>query len=110
MTAGQVNAYTGAAAQPGRLPQSERLLADRRDDADWPREALQDKGIKPCIPGRKSRGKPIKPDTRRCKRRNSIEIMFRRLKHWRRGATRYGRCPNIFLSAGALAAIVLFWL
>jgi hypothetical protein len=37
---------------------------------------LKDKGIKPCIPGRKSRGKPIKHDKRRYKRRNRIEIMF----------------------------------
>jgi hypothetical protein len=49
---------------------------------------LKDKGIKPCIPGRKSRGKPIKHDKRRYKRRNGIEIMFGRLKDWRRVATR----------------------
>jgi hypothetical protein len=40
-------------------------------------------GIKPCIPGRKSRGKPVKHD----KRRTRIEIMFGRLKDWRRVAT-----------------------
>ena len=34
-------------------------------DADWFRDALKDKGIKPCIPGRKSRGKPVKYDKRR---------------------------------------------
>ena len=33
-------------------------------DADWFREALKDKGIKPCIPGRKSRGNLIKHDKR----------------------------------------------
>ena len=36
--------------------------------------------------------------------------MFGRLKDWRRVATRYDRCPKVFLSAIALAAIVLFWL
>jgi len=36
--------------------------------------------------------------------------MFGRLKDWRRVATRYDRCPNVFLSAIALAARVLFWL
>ncbi len=36
--------------------------------------------------------------------------MFARLKDWRRIATRYGRCPILFLSACALAAIVIFWL
>ena len=56
ITAGQVNDYTGAAALLGSLPNAEWLLADRGYDADWLREALKDKGIRPCIPGRKSRG------------------------------------------------------
>ncbi len=40
----------------------------------------------------------------------SAAIMFGRLKDWRRIATRYDRCPKVFLSAIALAATVLFWL
>jgi transposase len=40
----------------------------------------------------------------------SIEIMFGRLKDWRRVATRYDRCPKAFFSAVALAATVIFWL
>lgn len=79
-------------------------------DADWYRDALQAKGIAPCIPGRKSRNKAIKYDKRRYKRRIRIEIMFGRLKDWRRVATRYDRCPMVFLSAIALAATVIFWL
>jgi transposase len=47
---------------------------------------------------------------RRDKRRNRIEIMFGRLKDWRRVATRYDRCPKVFLSAVTLAATILFWL
>lgn len=110
MTAGQVSDYMGAMALLSDLPKADWLLADRGYDADWFREALKDKGIKACIPGRKSRKKPIKHDKRRYKRRNRIEIMFGRLKDWRRIATRYDRCPVVFLSAIALAAIVLFWL
>ena len=53
-------------------------------------------------------GKPVKHDRRRYKRRNRIEIMFGRLKDWRRVATRYDRCPKVFLSAVALAATVTF--
>ena len=71
---------------------------------------MKDKGIKPCIPGRKSRGKPTTHDKRRYRRRNRIEIMFWWLKDWRRVATRYDRCPKVFLSAVALAATVMFWL
>ena len=36
--------------------------------------------------------------------------MFGRLKDWRREATRYDRCAKVFLSAIALAALVIYWL
>ena len=98
ITAGQVSDYIGARALCGSLPSVDWLIADRGYDADWFREALKDKGIRPCIPGRTSRGKAIRYDKRRYKRRNRIEIMFGRLKDWRRVATRYDRCPKVFLS------------
>jgi transposase len=110
MTAGQVSDYTGAAALLSSLPGAKWMIADRGCDADWFREALKDKGIRPCIPGRKSRGKAVRYDKRRYHRRNRIEIMFDRLKDWRRVATRYDRCAKTFLSAVALAANVMFWL
>ncbi len=37
-------------------------------------------------------------------------FMFGRLKGWRRIATRYDRCPKVFLSAIVLATTVIFWL
>lgn len=110
MTADQVNDYMGAAAPLQDLRKAEWLLADKGYDADWYREALKDKGIRVCIPGRKSRKKKIRHDRRRYKRRNRIEIMFGRLKDWRRIATRYDTCPKVYLSAIALAATVFFWL
>ena len=110
VTAGQVSDYTGAAALLDDLPKAQWLLGDRGYDADWFRDALQAKGIQPCIPGRKSRLEPIKYDKRRYRRRSRIEIMFGRLKDWHRVATRYDRCPTVFLSAIALAATVIFWL
>ena len=110
ITAGQVSDYKGAAALLSNLPKVEWLLGDRGYDADWFREALKDRGIRACIPGRKSRGKKVKYDKRRYRRRNRIEIMFGRLKDWRRIATRYDRCPRVFLSAIALAATIIFWL
>lgn len=48
--------------------------------------AVGAKGIPPCIPCRKSRGKAVRYDKRRYLRRNRIEIMFSRLKDWRRVA------------------------
>ena len=60
MTAGQVSDYTGAAALLDSLPPAQWLLGDRGYDADWFRDALQAKGVTPCIPGRKSRTDPIR--------------------------------------------------
>ncbi|WP_298089721.1 IS5 family transposase [uncultured Sphingomonas sp.] len=110
MTAGQVSDYTGAAALLDDMPKAQWLLGDRGYDADWFRDAVQAKGIQPCIPGRRSRNEPIRYDKRRYRRRSRIEIMFGRLKDWRRVATRYDRCPTAFFSAVALAATVIFWL
>lgn len=110
VTAGQVSDYIGARALLSSLQNVDWLLGDRGYDADWFREALKYKGIRACIPGRKRRNKAVKYDKRRYKRRNRIEIMFGRLKDWRRVATRYDRCPKVFLSAIALAAIVIYWL
>ncbi|NIJ09433.1 transposase [Sphingomonas vulcanisoli] len=80
MTAGQVSDYIGSAALLENLPKAQWMLADRRYDADWFRDALQEKDIKSCIPGRKSRLETIRYDERRYRRRNRIEIMFGRLK------------------------------
>jgi transposase len=66
MTAGQVSDYTGAAALLDSLPKAQWMLADRGYDAAWFRDALQEKGITPCIPGRKIRNKTVKYDKRRC--------------------------------------------
>ena len=79
-----------------------------RYEADWFRDALQAKGIQPCIPGRRSRLEPVEYDKRSDKRRRRIEIMFGRLKDWRRVAPRYDRCPTVFFSAIALADTVIF--
>ena len=110
VSAGQVSDYIGARVLLSSLPDVDCLLGDRGDDADWFREALVDKEITPCIPDRKSRDKRVKYDKRRYRKRNRIEIMFGRLKDWRRVATRYDRSPKVFLSAIALAATVIFWL
>lgn len=110
LSAGQVSDCTGAAAMMGSLPKADWILADRCCDADWLREMSRDRGIKACIPGRKSCEKTVKYHKCRSKRRNRIEIMFGRLKDRRRVATRCDRCPETYLCAIALAATVLFCL
>jgi transposase len=80
MTACQVSDYTGAAALLGSLRAAEWVIADWGYDADWFREALNGKGIRPCIPGGKSRGAPVRHDKRLYRRRNHIELTFGRFK------------------------------
>ena len=110
LSGGQTSDYIAARALVDDLPDAKVLLADRGYDADWFRKALKDRGIMPCIPSRKMRKMPIPHDPELYKRRHRIENSFARLKDWRRVATRYDRCPKVFLSACALAAIVMFWL
>jgi len=84
--------------------------ADRGYDADWFRKALRKGKIEPCIPPRNNRVEPVDRDPGLHVQRHRIENLFARLKDWRRVAMRYDRCPEVFLSACLLAAIVMFWL
>ena len=110
LSAGQTSDYIGARALLSQVPQAGALLADRGYDADWFRNTLIDRDIQPCIPSRKNRKMLIEHDAELYRKRHKIENMFARLKDWRRIATRYDRCPILFLSACALAATVMFWL
>jgi transposase len=110
LSAGQTSDYTGAAGLVSGMPSVKVLLADRGYDADWFRNALMDKGITPCIPSKKNRKVQIEHDAILYKKRHKIENTFGRLKDWRRVAMRFDRRADIFLSACALAAIVMFWL
>ena len=92
------------------IPSAGVLLADRGYDAGWFRDALIERGITPWIPSRKARKIAVPHDKTLYRKRHRIENMFGRLKDWRRIATRYDRCADIFLSACALAAVILFWL
>ena len=88
----------------------EALLADKGYDADAIREELAKAEIEAVIPAKRNRKNPAPHDAEKYKWRNLIERLFSKLKNWRRVATRYDRCPTVFLSAIALAATVLFWL
>ena len=86
------------------------LLADRGYDADWFRLALSELGIVPCIPSKANRKIAIPHEKTLYRDRDKIEIMFGRLKDWRRTYTRYDRCAHAFKSAIFISAIVIFWL
>ncbi|AMD92114.1 transposase [Desulfomicrobium orale DSM 12838] len=113
LTAGQVSDYKGATLLMDAidaLPEARELLADRGYDADWFRDALRARGITPCIPPRRSRKRPCPYDKDLYKQRHKIEIMFGRIKDWRRIAMRYDRCAHTFFSALCLAASLIFYL
>lgn len=67
MSAGQISDDTAAAELLDSLPQADWGLADRGYEAEWLRKALQERGIKACIPGRKSRKKTMTYDKHRTK-------------------------------------------
>jgi transposase len=110
LSQGQMSDYKGAALMLDAMPDAPVLIADRGCDADWLRQALRVRGIRPCIPGRAGRSRLIRHGKQLYRRRHKIEIMSGRLKDWRRIHTRYDRCAHAFMSAVTLAAIVLFWL
>ncbi|KTR04039.1 transposase, partial [Aureimonas ureilytica] len=67
-------------------------------------------GFPDYIASRAQRKIPVPHDPVLYRQRHRIEIMFGRLKDWRRIATRYDRCAHTFFSAICIAAAVIFWL
>lgn len=102
--------YKGASLLLNALPPAKDLLADRSYDADWFREALHIKDIKPCIPPKKNRKTAIPYDKTLYKQRHKVENMFGKLKDWRRISMRYDRCVHTFFSDICIAATVIFYL
>ena len=110
LTEGQASDLRGAALMLPKLPPARELIGDRGYDSGRFRAELAARGIAPCIPSTRSRKVPIPHDAMLYRQRHRIEIMFGRLKDWRRIAMRYDRCAHTFFSAIALAATVIFWL
>jgi len=110
LTAGQTSDDTGAKHLLPSRPRTHYLIADRGYDADWLVAALKKQGITPCIPPRTNRKSKRRYSKHLYKQRHKIEIMFGRIKDWRRIAMRYDRCAHTFFSAICLAATVIFYL
>jgi transposase len=110
LTEGQMSDYKGAALMLNALPSAKELIGDKGDDGDGLRNALAARGTAACIPSKRNRRVPIPHDPVLYRQRHKIEIMFGRLKDWRRIHTRYDRCAHTFFSAICIAATVIFWL
>lgn len=110
LTEGQMSDHTGAKLLYPSLPQVGSLIADKGYDSDEFRDALEARGITPCIPPKRNRRTPVPFDRVLYRQRHKIENMFGKLKDWRRVSTRYDRCAHTFFSAICIAATVIFWL
>jgi len=102
--------YTGADIIIDQLPAAKYLLGDKGYDSNKFRQALEDKGITPCIPPRKNRKSKVTYDKKLYKQRHKIENMFGWIKDWRRVGMRYDRCAHTFMSTVLIAVIVIFYL
>lgn len=87
-----------------------KLLGDKAYDSNSFRKSLTADDIKPVIPGRANRKKPIRHDKQAYKGRNVIERCYCRLKDFRRIATRYDKLARNFFSSVCLVAAVAYWL
>ncbi len=84
------------------------VLADRAYDANSLRQHLDRIGAVAVIPSTRSRKAPIPHDPVVYKLRNRIERCFKKLKHFRRFATRYDRLASHYMAFIHLAAIMLW--
>ena len=110
LTAGQVSDHLGAKIMYPKLPQANVLIADKGYDSDEYRAALKAKRIEACIPPRRGRRSPPNYCKNTYKQRHKVENAFSRLKDWRRIATRYDRCADLFFAAITIATIIIWWI
>ena len=109
VTAGNVSDVKMADALLAEVEGVRHVLADKGYDSDKLRALIRGKGAKPVIPGRKSRKRKVRFNTKRYKDRWSIEAVFCRLKDFRRVATRYDKLSRNYLSSLIIATIVAYW-
>jgi transposase len=110
LSEGQMSDHKGARFLLESLPPASTLIADRGYDSNWFRDALETRGVSPCIPPTRHRKTPLDYDKTLYRQRHKIENLFARLKDWRRVATSYDRCAHTFMSAICIAAAVAFYL
>jgi transposase len=90
----------------GRENRPTSLLADRGYDADWLRDALHERGIKPLIPHKQKRGTGRIRDAQ-ARHRWPIERTNAWLHNQRRLNPRWERRPELYLAFAQLAAALI---
>lgn len=83
------------------------MLMDRAYEGDETREFVKKLGLIPVVPPKKNRLEPWEYDRELYKRRNEVERLFRKLKGFRRLATRYDKLDVMFLAFLVFVCIFL---
>ncbi len=87
---------------------TEVFLADKGYDAYAIREEIADADIEVVIPAKSNRRGPSPHDKVKYKWRSQIKRLFKRIKSWRRVATRYDKTRESSLGFVAIAAVKLW--
>lgn len=91
----------------GLTPRQYSLIMDRAYEGDETQRLCHSLGYEPVVPPHPNRVKPWAYDKELYKKRNEIERLFRRLKGFRRIATRYDKLDVMFLAFIVFALIVM---
>lgn len=89
------------------FPQAESLSGDKAYDSDQIRQKLKKHGHQAVIPPKANRTTQIDFDKDKYKERNRIERAFRKLKIFRRIATRYDKLAKVFEAFICVGASIL---
>ncbi len=90
----------------GRPSNRPALIMDRAYEDDETRQLAVDLGFTPVVPPKSNRTAPWKYDRELYKRRNEVERLFRRLKGFRRGFSRFEKLDVMFLGFIVFALII----
>ena len=71
---------------------------DRAYEDDGTRDLATGLGWRPVVPPKRTRREPWRYDRPLYRGHNEVERLFRRLKHFRRIATRYDKLDVVFLA------------
>ena len=90
----------------GPAPQQCSLLMDMAYEGNETQRLSRSLGYEPVVPPNPNRLNPWKYDKELYKKRNEVERLFRRLKGFRRIATRYDKLDVMFSAFVVFALIV----
>lgn len=109
LTGAQEADITEAPTLIARAEQADAVVGDKGYDSDALIELLHNRGTEAVIPPRSNRIASRRYSKQLYKARNLIERLFRRLKEFRRIATRYEKLDRHF-AAMIMLACVCVWL